>query len=235
MSLLHKLLPHHCSLCLSPSPNYICHDCLDDLPKNNCACDICGLPLANKHKPCSDCIKQPKPYTLTLSPLLYSHPVDHLIHQFKARTPQVITQQLAPFLHPLINHHYTSESEPDTLIPVPLHWHSKFKRGFNQAHCLADYLSSMTGIPCAPVVHRQQRSLIQKSLDRKRRLLNLRGSFNCPADLTNMHVVIVDDVVTTCATVINMANILLAAGAKRVDVWAFARTPRPNQARSPTL
>ncbi len=229
MSLFCRLLPHHCPLCLNRCFDYICQDCIADLTLIPYGCDICGLPLSSKTTHCSDCLIQPKPYTRTVSPLLYAHPVDTLIRQFKSQSPLIIARQLAPFLTPHINTLYNSLNLPDTLIPVPLHWYSKLKRGFNQAHCLADVLSQMTGIDCQPIVRRQHKGLIQKSLGRKQRLTNLRNTFSCTADLHGQHVVIIDDVITTGATAISMSNVLLAAGARRVDVWALARTPQKGE------
>lgn len=197
------------------------------MPLIDSACATCGLPLSDKATSCGDCLKQPKPYTVTVCPLLYTHPVDHLINEFKKRRPQTVVQQLALLMKPTIERCYQYDSWPDALIPVPLHWYSKLKRGFNQAHCLADIIAGFTEIPCTPVAYRNKRSKVQKRLGRKDRLRNLQQTFECDKSLNGQHVVIIDDVVTSCATVINMANTLLNAGAERVDVWALARTPKP--------
>jgi ComF family protein len=103
------------------------------------------------------------------------------------------------------------------------------RRGFNQAHALADMLSKATAIPVAPLVTRQGKVRPQKVLDRKTRFANLRGAFQCKARLSGETVAVIDDVITTGATAELLSECLLKAGAGSVHIWALARTPKPGK------
>lgn len=215
-----------CKLCTGPASGFLCQECLHDLPRIEHPCPVCALPLSGPTMACGDCLVSAKPYECTVCPLLYAHPTDHLIGQFKAHQPQIVGALLSPLLLPHLNNVYLEQAWPSALVPVPLHWRRRVMRGFNQAHSLAEQLSQQTGIPCVPQVHRRQAGTSQKQLNRKRRLRNLRETFACPRAIEGEHIAVVDDVITTCATGISMAQCLLDAGAGRVDLWALARTPR---------
>jgi len=119
---------------------------------------------------------------------------------------------------------------PDALIPVPLALTRLFRRGHNQAILLAVPLARHFGIP----VHRRGVQKVggrtpQRGQSRSTRALSVRDSFHAKRRFSG-HLAIVDDVMTTGATVAALASTLRAAGAERVDVWALARvpsTPRP--------
>lgn len=225
MSILHRFLPHRCPLCLTPANDYLCPGCSRDLPQTPWACDQCGLPLAYAGQVCGDCLTHPKPFRLTVCAYVYAHPLDLLIHSFKTRQPETLLPVLAPTLVNKVRIRYRHQSWPDLLVPVPMHWRSRLSRGFNQAHALSDYLGRQLGLPVRPVVRQVRAKNPQKTLSRQARLQNLEQLFACTEDLKGQKVVLVDDVITTCATAIKLSECLLASGAKQVDVWALARTP----------
>ena len=114
---------------------------------------------------------------------------------------------------------------PERIIPVPLHAQRISQRGFNQAAELARYLSRALAIPIAiNAVTRVRQTSPQTGLPENSRRKNVRGAFHARADVYGRHVAIVDDVVTTGSTVSELALTLKRSGAKRVDVWALART-----------
>lgn len=122
-------------------------------------------------------------------------------------------------------------SIPDLLIPVPLHPSRLRKRGYNQALELARPLGRRLGIPVRHDVLRRTRCTgAQTELDAAARVGNVRGAFALASLPAQRHVALVDDVMTTGATLAEAALVLLAAGMDRVDVWALARTPRPDRA-----
>ena len=119
-------------------------------------------------------------------------------------------------------------ARPDLLIPVPLHASRLRERGYNQALELARPLAQALTIPLRhDVLLRTRATLAQANLDAKARRKNLRGAFAIVENAAlPQHVVIVDDVMTTGATLRECARVLLRAGVSRVDVWALARAPR---------
>ena len=94
---LYRFLPHLCTLCGDRSPSgAICEFCTADLPRNTHYCRTCALPLPASQPVCGDCLALPKPYQRTLSPLLYQHPVDHLVLRLKKRDPRTGASALLP-------------------------------------------------------------------------------------------------------------------------------------------
>ena len=116
-------------------------------------------------------------------------------------------------------------SQPDLLIPVPLHKLRMIKRGFNQASELGGYISKTLDIPLlTTALRRHCNTKAQSGLNRKQRRKNVRGAFYWHSQIKPPpHVILIDDVMTTGTTVTECARVLKNAGAKRVDVWVAAR------------
>jgi ComF family protein len=114
---------------------------------------------------------------------------------------------------------------PDVIIPVPLHAQRLRQRGYNQALELARLVGRRIGVPVDVTRCRRTRpTQAQSELEERQRLVNIRGAFAVTAPLPQ-HVAILDDVVTTGATVAELARTLRRSGCGRVDVWTLARTP----------
>jgi ComF family protein len=116
----------------------------------------------------------------------------------------------------------------DTIIPVPLHWRRQWARRFNQSALLAEIISRTTGVPVAHTVLKRVKATPQQvGLSQSERALNVQGAFRVPADgkaaIAGQKLVLVDDVLTSGATVDASARALLRAGAASVDVLVFAR------------
>lgn len=121
---------------------------------------------------------------------------------------------------------------PQRFLPVPLSDERLAERGYDQAWELARELGRALRVPADPrLVIRRHDARRQASLSRRERLANLRGAFSvAPAQrhlVEDCHIGLVDDVMTTGATVDEVTRTLLDAGAARVDVWVLARTPSP--------
>jgi ComF family protein len=119
-------------------------------------------------------------------------------------------------------------AEADLLVPVPLHRRRLIARRFNQANALAQAVSAASGVPVDPfVLARVKSTPSQVGLSRTQRAINLQGAFRVPEDMAaqveGRAVVLVDDVLTSGATVNAASRALLRAKAKRVDVLVFAR------------
>jgi len=127
-------------------------------------------------------------------------------------------------------------AEADLLVPVPLHWRRQWARRFNQSALLADVVAKVSGTANGPrVCHRALKRVKataqQVGLARSERALNVQGAFRVPAaaraELAGRRVVLVDDVLTSGATIEACTRALMRAGAASVDVLVFARVVAP--------
>jgi ComF family protein len=125
-------------------------------------------------------------------------------------------------------------AEADALVPVPLHWRRRWARRFNQSAMLAAAVSSQSGVPLAAnALARVKATAQQVGLSRTERAANVQGAFRVPpegkAAVVGRRLIVVDDVLTSGATVEGCARALLRAGAKNVDVLVFARVAEPGR------
>lgn len=197
------------------------------LAPNLACCGRCAVPLPVALPACTQCEQVERPWADLWVPFVYAWPLDSLEARFKFGGSLSAGRVLAECwldtgLPP---------SMPDLLIPVPLHPWRLRKRGYNQALELARPLGRRLGIPVRHDVLRRTRCTgAQTELDAAARVGNVRGAFALARLPAQRHVALVDDVMTTGATLAEAALVLLAAGMDRVDVWALARTPRPDRA-----
>ncbi len=219
-------LPSSCLLCGADAGRHtLCDDCLRDLPRTAGACHLCALPLAladDQHGVCGHCQKKPPPVIRTLAPLYYAAPVDYLIQRLKYNN----TLSLAALLGKLMAEHIGLQEGPlpERIIPVPLHPHRLWERGYNQSLELARPIADALGIPldfasCRRIRHTDTQSALSAHTRRK----NVRGVFAINENLDAGHVAIVDDVMTTGSTAWELASTLRKAGVISVEVWACAR------------
>lgn len=117
---------------------------------------------------------------------------------------------------------------PGMIIPVPLHRLRLFERGFNQAYELGANISKQLNVPLlATALRRHRNTRAQSGLDRKQRRKNLNNAFYWAGIAKpSGYIALVDDVMTTGATVTECTRVLKTAGAKRVDVWVATRATR---------
>lgn len=219
-----------CVACLCPNAfNGLCQPCRADLPVNRWHCRCCALPLAfpSAELLCGDCLKFPPPFSLSCIPWRYQYPLDGMIGRYKYNGQRKFARPLLADFAGLLEQRLNSEAlpKPDVLVPAPMDSKRRRRRGFNQARDMAEYLGRDLGIPVAAgLVRRVRRVGAQRELNRAARLANLRGVFEVTSAAPE-RVAIVDDVVTTGATVRVLASALREAGARDIQVWALARTP----------
>lgn len=213
-----------CVLChIYPSEQLCCEFCLQDIPWLTDACTCCGMPKTTANSPlCGQCIKQPPTFDQTFAACHYQFPLNSLISQAK-------NHQKLHFLSLLVQffcHRFKQiDPKPELLIPVPSHWKSIQKRGFNHARLLAEKLGQFYDIPVAQeAVKKIHYYQPQKELNREQRLKSLYGSFILTKPIPK-HIAVVDDVMTTGATLSEMARLLKYHQAEQVDAWVIARTP----------
>lgn len=218
------LLRGRCLVCTEPAAagGHFCRDCAEILPWNRCACRQCGLPLSLAVGLCGLCRTRPPPFARSYAPFRYAFPIDRLLPRFKFHGELAVGAALASLMASTL----VAAERPQRLLPVPLHRTRLRERGYDQALELAKTLSRHLHIPlCPDVLVREQATEAQSRLDADARRRNVRNAFACLGPVSG-HVALVDDVLTTGATVSECAKVLRRAGARRVDVWVLARAGR---------
>jgi ComF family protein len=153
-------------------------------------------------------------------------PIRRLVHGLKFADMDYLApalgRSMATRLAPLL-----VAQSPDLIVPVPLHYWRRYRRGYNQAERLARAIALRTGVPLDTRALRRRHGGRQLGLSRRERLRSLAGCFAArPGRACGRTILLVDDVVTTGATLEACARALLAGGARRVVGCVLARTPR---------
>jgi ComF family protein len=227
IALLRAALPQACTLCAAPSGDaLICPDCANELPRVVAACPRCALPATNGER-CGACLAAPPPYAATIAAWQYRFPVDRLLHAFKYGGRLALAEPLAIALADAVS--ARGAPWPDRLLALPLSARRQRARGFNHAREIARRVASRTGVPLGPGLRRVRDTPPQAGLAQAARVRNVRRVFEA-SPLTGLTVAIVDDVMTTGATLGAAAAAARDAGAARVEAWVVARTLPPAQA-----
>lgn len=173
---------------------------------------------------CGACIRRPPPFVSTLAALHYVFPVTVLVQRFKFNRSLACGAVLSGRLLRAVRAGLgRPRQSTEVLVPVPLHPGRQFMRVYNQAEVLARDLGAALGIPVSPsALRRIRRTPAQSGLPAAERSRNLRGAFTA-RPLGARRVTIVDDVMTTGATVRECAKALRKSGAESVSVWVAAR------------
>lgn len=235
--LLHLLLPSPCLGCgaplpARPSPFGLCGDCRRNLPWSpRPACATCGRPVGSPAPPagwrCGPCREHPPSFHRLLAAWTYRPPAAEVLRGLKFRRLDYLGRQLGGMLAKRFASELTEEA-PGAVVPVPLHWARRWRRGFDQGQLIARGLAEATGIPLLEALRRRRATPPQSSLGRTRRLRNLQRALEArPSARTGLPptLLLVDDVVTTGATLEVAASVLQRAGAGRVVAVVAARTP----------
>lgn len=213
-------LPQFCQLCgADDAGGPLCEPCTADLPWLPAArCAVCAVPLTSGDV-CGACLDRPPRFDRVESVFSYRFPVDALIHAYKYGGRLALARPLGDALA----HHVTRDV--DVIVPMPLARGRLAERGFNQALEIARVVASKTGIAILPAACRKVADTPpQAALPWKERAKNVRRAFVCDADMEGKRVAVVDDVLTTGATLNEIARVLRKAGAASVRGWIVART-----------
>ncbi len=225
--LQHLVLPLRCLLCGAAGANGIdlCVDCAAELPRNRSCCARCALPLATPAAMCGECLRRAPPWDAAWAPFRYGWPLDRLESRYKFGSDLAAGRVLAT----LWQREPCPVELPQLLLTVPLHRSRLRRRGYNQAWELARPLARELGVPLRhDALQRLRHTEAQTELDAIGRRRNVRGAFALHAGIElPAHVALLDDVMTTGATLAECARVLRRAGVQRVDVWALARAPSP--------
>jgi ComF family protein len=224
-----RALPQRCELCAGTSGSEIlCRGCSRSLPRLGPACPICAQPNP-AGEVCGQCIADPPPFDATVAAFAYAFPVDRLMHAFKYHGRLALAEWGAHAISSARGR--WSGSLPQRLIAVPLAHERQRERGYNQAFEIARVLAREWRIPLiSGGVHRSRAAPPQAALPLDERARNVRGAFACELDLAGLTIAVVDDVMTTGASLAELAKTLKRAGALRVENWVVARTLPPSAA-----
>lgn len=227
---LPAMLPSCCALCGSDAGETICSDCAAQFfSRRKHRCALCAHPLADMHaNTCGDCLQQAPSFDATIAAADYAPPVDQLALALKFGNRLA----LAPLMARALRDASLQRQElplPALLTAVPLGSRRLVERGFNQALEIARPLSRMLEIRLdARLVVRQRETDAQALLHPDARQRNMRHAFivpNAAIDrVRGAHIGVVDDVMTTGATLNELAITLKRFGAARVTNFVFART-----------
>lgn len=223
---LAHLLADDCQLCgQHDCDDTLCPACRADLPRlPPSRCPQCALPTPLGER-CGRCLREAPHFDRTLAAYAYDFPLDRLVQSFKYGHRLALGDWLGRQLADLAR-----DLPADLIVPMPLHPHRLRKRGFNQALELSRPLHALRGIPLAPRLCRRTRDTpAQAALPWRARVANVRGAFHCTADLSGKHLLLVDDVMTTGASLDECARTLKLHGAASVTLLVVARALPPGE------
>lgn len=234
-SLVDFIIPPACPVCRELVSGHagVCASCWRDLDFiTPPICYRTGVPLAEDPGPEGAGLAamiRPPPYHRARAALAYSGVGAQLIRRMKYSDQSELAAMLAPLVMRAATPLFAAA---DLIVPVPMHRWRLARRRFNQSAELARALSRLSGVPMqVHILERHRATAQQVGLTRAARRSNLRGAFRVRADaktqIAGRHVLLVDDVLTTGATVEACTRTLLRAGAGEVDVVTLARVVMP--------
>jgi ComF family protein len=225
-----RALPQACALCVAPAGDaLVCAACDAAMPRLAQACPVCALPGTGASV-CGRCLRHPPPYAATVAAFVYAFPVDRMLQQLKYGGRLAHAEWAAAHLAAAAAAALACRGDgarPQQVIAVPLSPPRQRERGFNQAHEIAARVAARLGLPAAHSLARTDGVVAQAALPWSARAANVRNAFACRSDLCGARIALVDDVMTTGATLAAAAAALRGAGAARVECWVVARTLPP--------
>lgn len=212
-----------CLLCVAASgERVICSACETALPALGTVCAACAIPLPQDGL-CGECLSRPFAFDDAAASFEYRFPLDRLVQRFKYGGDLAVGRWLALRLADRV-----ARARPDLVVAPPLTPRRLKERGFNQALEIAKVVARRVGARCDIAgLAKVRETSPQPGLARRERRANLRDAFRCGLDVEGKHVAVVDDVMTTGATMDALAAALKDRGAMRVSAWSVARTPPP--------
>jgi ComF family protein len=216
------LLPPTCVLCGDHAQqNLVCGRCEADLPwHDGLQCPVCALPTGTGET-CGNCLKSPPAFDATHALLAYQFPISTVLQRYKYSGFLAVAHMMGALFARKLH----GTPPPDLIVPMPLHPSRLKERGFNQAVEIGRVLSRRLNIPLDNGLAKRMRATPpQANLAFKERHRNVRGVFSCEPRLAGMRIALLDDVMTTGASLNALAQAAKQTGAARVECWVVART-----------
>jgi competence protein ComFC len=221
------IFPYVCSLCQKQKPadeRYLCVDCLAEVhftEKDNCP--LCGSDFDTLLNICPQCLEQQRPWVSGGAPLNFKGQSREIIHRFKYNSQLVLSRFLVAEMVKYLKSNNAPKFAAVTM--VPLHWLRQWRRGYNQAEVLAQGISRQIGSPCHKLLKRKRSGPAQALKNKTQRQKNITHIFKIPEKqkLPDGAILLVDDVMTTGATLTACTKALNEAGAKEIYVLTAAR------------
>ncbi len=233
--LLMNRIPSQCAVCRSWPSAPVCHDCMMRFGQARKRCRTCALelPAQRLHTQCARCLREPFGLDACFAALPYAFPWAELVSRYKFDSQTGWATFMASTLldQPAVRDFLTQLTPDDWLLPLPLSTERLAWRGFNQAwelSCALHSQSSCRATTDASLLLRIRHTRPQSELQRSARLENLKGAFAVEplraAELKGRRVVLVDDVMTSGASLLTAASVLRQAGATHVSAVVLTRT-----------
>ena len=229
-AVLNLFYPPHCAICLTETParEHLCPQCRKQAQTiSPPCCHVCSEPFfgeVDDSFTCPKCEDRAFHFDCAVASYRSTGPVRELIHRFKYNGKYHLRHVLAGWLAENLTDSRL-QAPFDHIVPVPLHPTRYRERGFNQAQVLGELLAKRSGVPVLNALRRVRYTSTQTRLSRDDRIQNLRNAFEMrkSVDVNQLHLLLIDDVLTTGSTVDECARVLQAAGAASVRVAAVAR------------
>ncbi|MEZ7848961.1 MAG: ComF family protein [Litorivivens sp.] len=234
-ALIMSCVPSQCAVCRSWPSTPVCHDCMVRFgqPRRRCRTCALELPAASPTTQCSRCLRHPFGLDACFAGLAYAFPWSELVSRYKfdSQTGWAAFMASTLLAQPSVRDFFSQLTPDDRLLPLPLSAERLAWRGFNQAWELTRALqrqSACRAIADASLLLRTRHTRPQSELKRSARLDNLKGAFAVEplraAELTGRRVVLIDDVMTSGASLLTAASVLRQAGAIHVSAVVLTRT-----------
>jgi competence protein ComFC len=223
--------PPLCVVCLSDvdGREYLCEDCRARAPRITPPfCAKCSEPFSGaitQTFSCANCEHRLLHFDSAVAAYRSRGLVRKLVHEFKYGRQRHLRHPLSEWLHETMNDPRLRDRHFDLIVPVPLHPARERERGFNQAALLAELLARRVAVPLRAVLERVRYTTTQTAYDRAERMENLRDAFRLRKNMNvrELHVLLIDDVLTTGSTLSECARVLKSAGAGSVCAATAAR------------
>lgn len=217
---LTRLFAEDCALCGARAVQSLCECCQESLPRPaRQGCVRCAAHASAAW--CGACLADTPHFDDTVAAFAYAFPLDRLVQSFKFGEKLALERFLATSLATAVTRR---GHRPDLVVPLPLSRERLAERGFNQSALIAARVARLTGVHYSlSTLARLRHTAPQSGLKRQARLANVRGAFAARGELAGRSVAVVDDVMTTGATLSEAARALKRAGALRVSAWVLAR------------
>jgi len=226
LSALANRLPSQCAICHAWPAQRVCDACRAQFAPRLARCATCACTVPQGVAQCGQCLLHPPPLDACLAAVSYGYPWAHLLAQFKFHADPGWAAALAGLMHQIPGAQ-AALAQADLVLPVPLSPGRLRQRGYNQALLLARRLDGSR--VHAQMLLRTRDAEAQSHLTRAERLRNLRGAFALDPlqarQVAGRRVLLVDDVMTTGATLHAAAAPLREAGARHITAMVLARTP----------